>query len=216
MPLSPLQAWVYSNGQASAPESLVHSQITLKVPQAAGDHSIAPASKTQALQFAPVQWLVRVVLEGMGYRRAYFSTTLRVGPLVEHRKSHHCRQSWRAQGLVKLMLRNVHYLCSCLERALTRGPSILWGTSVFPHWHSRATAAAQKSTVTSHLSREVKMTRTANTVKKSWSSRIWKIHHLTVQCTDCYNRLSVDPVDPFLNWHLKTQTTQTQWRNRLS
>lgn len=45
MPLSPLQTSVRSNGQASAPESLVHSQITLKVPQAAGDNSKTPASK---------------------------------------------------------------------------------------------------------------------------------------------------------------------------
>lgn len=144
MPLSALQASVHSNGQAAVPRSLVPSQIRLKVPQAAGGNSIAPASTTWALQSAPEVWLVSVILEGMGCRRAYFNTTVRVDPLAEHGKSHHCRWSWRAQGLVKLMLRNVHYLCSCLGRALTRGPSVLWGTSVSPHWHSQGYSSSGK------------------------------------------------------------------------
>ena len=142
--LSPVQASVHSNGQAAVPGSLVPSQIRLKVPQAASGNSIALVSTTWALQSAPEVWLVRVILEGTGCRKAYFKTTLRVDPLVEHGKSHHCRQRWRAQGLVKLMLRNVHYVCSCLGRALTRGPSILWGISVSPHWHSQGYSSSAK------------------------------------------------------------------------
>lgn len=102
MPLPPLQALVHSNGQAAVPGSLVTSQIRLKVPQAADGNSIAPASTT----WAPEVWLLRVTLEGMGCRRAYCNTTLRVDPRVEDGKSHHCRESWRTQGPIKLMLRN--------------------------------------------------------------------------------------------------------------
>lgn len=141
MPLSPLQASVHSNGQAAVPGSLVPSQIRLKIPQEAGGNSITPASTMWALQSAPKCGWWGLFWRGWGAEQ---HTTLGVDPLVEHGKSHHCRQRWRAQGLVKLMLRNVHYVCSCLGRALTRGASILWGTSVSPHWHSQGYSSSAK------------------------------------------------------------------------